>query len=77
MGYSKGLVSRVDIVKVIELVGASEKSWDDAVQTALNEAAKTVENIVGIDVVGMNAKVEKNRIIEYKANVKVAFVIKR
>ncbi len=68
---------KVDIVKVIELVGASEKSWEDAARAALNEAAKTVENIVGIDVVGMSAKVEKNKIIGYKANVKVAFVIKR
>ena len=62
---------------MIELVGASENSWEDAARAALNEAAKTVENIVGIDVVGMSAKVEKNKIIEYKANVKVAFVIKR
>lgn len=67
----------VDIVKVIELIGASEKSWNDAVQTALSEAAKTVENIVGIDVKGMSAKVENNKIVEYKANVKIAFVIKR
>jgi flavin-binding protein dodecin len=67
----------VSIAKVIEVVGASRKSWDDAIQTALDEAARTVENIVGIDVVGMSGKVENNRIIEYKADVKIAFVVER
>ena len=65
------------VAKVIEVVGSSTKSFDDAIQTALNEAAMTVENIVGIDVLGMSGKVEKNKIVEYKADVKIAFVIKR
>jgi flavin-binding protein dodecin len=67
----------VNIVKVIEVIGASDKGWNDAIQTALDEAAKTVDNIVGIDVVGMSGKVENNKIVEYKADVKVAFVVKR
>lgn len=67
----------MDIVKVIEVIGASEKGWNDAIQTALDEAAKTVNNIVGIDVLGMSGKVENNKITEYKANVKVAFLVKR
>lgn len=67
----------MDIVKVIEVIGASEKGWNDAIQTALDEAAKTVNNIVGIDVLGINGKVENNKITEYKANVKVAFLVKR
>ncbi|MBU7029682.1 MAG: dodecin domain-containing protein [Theionarchaea archaeon] len=67
----------MNIVKVIEVIGASDKSWNDAIQTALDEAAKTVDNIVGIDVLGMSGKVENNKITEYKANMKIAFVIKR
>lgn len=62
---------------MIEVIGASDKDWNDAIQTALNEAAKTVENIVGIDILGMSGKVENNKIVEYRANVKIAFVIKR
>jgi flavin-binding protein dodecin len=67
----------MSIVKVIEVIGASDKSWNDAIQTALDEAAKTVDNIVGVDILGMSGKVENKKIVEYKANVKIAFVIKR
>ena len=67
----------MSIAKVIEVIGESEKGWDDAIQTALNEAGKTVNNIVGIDILGMSGKVENNKITEYKANVKVAFLVKR
>ncbi|KYK30415.1 MAG: hypothetical protein AYK19_18370 [Theionarchaea archaeon DG-70-1] len=67
----------MNIVKVIEVIGASDKGWNDAIQSALDEAAKTVDNIVGIDVLGMSGKVENNKITEYKANMKIAFVIKR
>ena len=65
------------VVKVLELVGSSKKSWDDAVQNALEEAAKTVEHIVGIDVLGYKGEVTNNRIDQYKAHVKVAFTVER
>jgi len=46
----------MSVVKIIELIGNSETSWEDAVQEALREAAKTVENIVGIDVLDVKRK---------------------
>jgi flavin-binding protein dodecin len=67
----------MSVVKIIELIGSSEKSWEDAVQEALREAAKTVENIVGIDVLRCKAKVENNRIVKYKARVRIAFAVER
>ena len=67
----------MSVVKIIEVLGTSKKDWNDAIQTALDETAKTVSNIVGIDIIGMSGKVENNKIIEYKADVKVAFVVKR
>ncbi|MGD2250209.1 MAG: dodecin family protein [Candidatus Methanofastidiosia archaeon] len=67
----------MSIAKVIEVMGSSEKSWEDAVDTALKEAAKTVDNIVGIDVLGVSATVKNNKIVEYKADVKIAFTVKR
>lgn len=60
-------------IKVLELVGVSEKSWHDAVETALAEAQKTVRNITGLDVLHTTAKVADGRIREYHANVKFAF----
>ncbi len=65
------------IVKVIEVIAQSEKSWDDAVQNALTEVSKTVDNVKEIWVSGMKAVVENNRIIEYRLTAKVSFVIKK
>jgi flavin-binding protein dodecin len=65
------------IVKIIELVGSSTEGWKEAAENALMEAAKTVRNIVGMDVVGWTAKVEKNKIASYKASVKIAFIAER
>jgi flavin-binding protein dodecin len=63
------------VVKVIELVGTSTASWEDAAKNAVAEAAKTVRNITGIDVIGQTAAVEDNLITEFRANVKIAFVV--
>jgi flavin-binding protein dodecin len=63
------------VIKIVELIGASNKSWADAVQNAITEATKTVRNIKGVDVVKMTCTVEKEKIVEYRANCKVAFLI--
>ncbi len=65
------------IGKVIELVGSSSESFDDAVRNAVAEAAKTVKHISGVDVLGMTAKVEGGRLSEFRANVKIAFAVER
>lgn len=61
------------VTNVIELVGESSKSWEDAVQTAVSEAAKTVRHIAGVEVLNWTADVRDGRLIGYKANVHVAF----
>lgn len=63
------------VVKVLELVGESQRDWQDAVQNAVAEAARTVRNITGVEVCNMTANVKDGRITEYKANVKVAFAV--
>lgn len=63
------------IVKVIEVISTSEKSFDDAVQNALREASKTVKDIVSIYVKDMNAKVKNNQIVSYGVNCKVSFQV--
>ena len=65
------------VVKVVELIGSSPDGWVEAVQNALEEAAKTVRNINGIRVKSCTAKVENNKIVEYRAVVKLAFVVER
>ncbi len=67
----------METVKVVELVGESEDSWDQAVENAVYEASRTIENITGIEVYNLTADVEDGKLIEYKVNVKVAFGINR
>jgi dodecin len=65
----------MSVVKVIELIGCSTKSWEEATKNALAEAAKTIKNIKSIYVKNFSANVENNQIVEYKANVKISFVV--
>ncbi|MBK6264969.1 dodecin domain-containing protein [Marivirga sp. S37H4] len=61
------------VVKVIEVIAASEKSFDDAVQVALNQASKSVKNIKSIYVSEMKAKVTDNKVTSYGINAKISF----
>ena len=65
------------IVKIIEVVSESTKSWEDAAQNAVMDAAKTVKNITGIDVIGFKAEVQNGNIVKYKAHSKIAFVVNK
>lgn len=59
-------------VIVSELVGESQDSWKGAVQSAINEASQSIKNIVAVEVVNFTANVENGRLVEYKANLKIA-----
>lgn len=59
-------------VTVSELVGESPDSWKGAVQSAINEASQSIKNIVAVEVVNFTANVENGRLVEYKANLKIA-----
>lgn len=63
------------VVKLIELIGASSKGWEDAVESAVSKAGESLKNIHAVDVIGFKAKIENGKISEYRANVKIAFVI--
>ncbi|HXH19124.1 MAG TPA: dodecin family protein [Chitinophagales bacterium] len=63
------------INKIIEVQSKSAKSWEDAAQQAVNEAAQTVKNIRSIWVRDFSAKVEKGKITEYRVDAKVTFEV--
>jgi flavin-binding protein dodecin len=63
------------VVRVIEMVGVSDKSWSDAAQQVVARASKTLRHITGLEVVHSTAVVREGRIIEYHVNVKLAFMI--
>ncbi|WP_323192042.1 dodecin family protein [Halostella sp. PRR32] len=62
-------------VKIIEVMGTSESSWEDAAEEAFREAQKSVEDISGIEVEDWTADVQDGEITEYKATVNVAFPV--
>jgi len=64
------------IVKVIEIIAESHKSWDDAANQAVKEVSKTVDGIAEIWVSGMKAVVENNKIVRYRITASVSFVVK-
>ncbi|MDQ4041438.1 MAG: dodecin family protein [Actinomycetota bacterium] len=63
------------VVKIIELVGSSTTSSDDAVQNALNDARQTLRNIKAVDVVSTGLRGDD--LTEWRAHVRVAFLIER
>ena len=63
------------IVKIIELVGSSSESSDDAVRNALEEARTSLRNIKAVDVVSTGLRGEN--LDEWRAHVRIAFVVDR
>ncbi len=66
-----------EIAKVIRIIGSSPESFAKAADNAVQEAAKTVRNIHGADVVTMSAQVSGDRIVEYRTTVDIAFGVER
>ena len=65
----------MSMLKVIEVLAESDKSFDDAAQVAVTNAAKTVRNIKSVYIKEMNASVEGDRITRYRVNAKISFVV--
>lgn len=61
------------IVKIIEVIGSSETSFDDAVQNAVTEVSKTIRNIDSVFVKDMKAHVADGKITSYGVICKVSF----
>ena len=59
--------------KIIELVGSSEKGWEDAVNRAVKKAAETLRDIRICEVVQMDTRIADNKIVAYRARVKISF----
>lgn len=65
----------MSVLKVIELLGNSTESFEDAIQNIIDEASKTVKNIKSVYVKDMQVSVNENKITEYRVNAKVTFGI--
>jgi hypothetical protein len=69
----KDKTSMDSVYKVIELVGTSPKSWEDAARNAVELAAESLQDIRVAEVVDLDMRLEKNKVVAYRAKVKVSF----
>ena len=63
------------VVKVIEILAESTKSWEDATQIAVTEASKTVKNIQSVYVKDFQAVVDDGLITRYRVDAKISFIV--
>ncbi len=59
--------------KIIELVGSSSKSWEDAARNAVETAAKTLRDLRIAEISELDMKLENGKVVAYRARVKVSF----
>jgi len=62
------------IAKIIEVV-AEGKTVEEAIQGVVDEASKTLHNIKGVDILHFHGIVENNKVVKYRVDAKVAFVL--
>ena len=66
-----------DMLKVIEVLAESEKSWDDAAAQAVARASKTLHGIKSIYIKEFEAKVEADKITQYRINANITFLLEK
>ena len=64
------------VLKVIEVLANSEKSWEDATRNAVKHASQTVKNIKSVYVQDQSAMVKGDDVTEFRVNVKLTFEVK-
>ncbi len=63
------------VIKIMELIGSSTKSWPVAVEEAVSKAGQSIRNINEAEIVSLRAKIEKGKITEYLASIKLSFSV--
>ncbi len=61
------------VYKIIELVGSSPNSWEEAVQNAIDTAAQSLRDLRIAEIVEMDAQIEDGKIVAYRAKIKLSF----
>jgi len=65
-----------DVAKVTEIIASSKKGFEDAVQKGIARASKTLKGVQGAWVENMKVKVSNGKVVEYRVNMRVTFVLK-
>ena len=62
-----------NVYKIIDLVGTSETSWEDAAKNAVETASKSLRELRIAEVTKLDMKVEKGKVVAYRTRVKLSF----
>ncbi len=63
----------MSIYKIIELVGTSETSWEDAAKTAVETAGKSLKDLRIADVIKMDMRIENGKVVAFRTRVNLSF----
>jgi hypothetical protein len=63
------------VARVTQVIGSSKKGFEDAINEGLTRANKTLRGLTGIEITGIKAKVEKGKIVEYRAHMNITFIL--
>ncbi len=66
----------MSIYKVIEIVGTSENSWEEAAKNAVEQASQSLEDLRVAEVVSEDMKIENGKVVAYRTKVSVSFKFK-
>lgn len=61
------------VYKIIELVGTSKKSWEEAARNAVETAGKSLKNLRIAEIVKLDMQIDKGKVVSYRARVNVSF----
>jgi flavin-binding protein dodecin len=65
------------VYKIIELVGTSEDSWEDAVASAVEAAAKSLRDLRIAEILKLDVQIEDGKVVAYRARINVSFKYER
>ena len=65
----------MSVARVTEIISASKKSFEDATNLGIARANKTLKNVKGAWIKSQKVTVEKGKIVEYRVNLKITFVL--
>jgi flavin-binding protein dodecin len=66
----------MSVARVTELISASPKSFEDAIEVGVKRAVKTLKNVEGVWVANQKCVIKNGKISEYRVNLKVTFILK-
>ena len=64
---------RESVYKIIEVVGSSKKSWEEAAKNAVETASKTLKELRIAEVVKLDMKIENGKVVAYRARINLSF----